>query len=98
MLGRRLGVIHIVGGGSQNELLNQMTADACGRSVKAGPVEATAMGNILVQAMALGRLKDLAAVRSVVRSSFDVKSYEPREDRGVEAAYARFSELAGQAP
>ncbi len=54
ILGRRVGVIHIVGGGCQNELLNQMTADACQRPVLAGPVEATAAGNILVQAMATG--------------------------------------------
>src|SRR6185503_11531341 len=70
VLGRKLKVIHIVGGGSQNELLNQMTADACGRSVIAGPIEATAIGNILVQAMAVGEVKSLADARSIIRRSF----------------------------
>src|SRR5205823_9101073 len=58
--GRTIDVIHIVGGGSQNELLNQMTADACGRTVIAGPVEGTSIGNILVQAMAVGEIKSLS--------------------------------------
>jgi len=77
MLGRRIEVIHIVGGGSQNELLNQMTADACNRPVVAGPIEATAIGNILVQAMATGDVKSLADARRIVRDSFPVKRYEP---------------------
>src|SRR3954469_2648319 len=59
VLGRRMNVIHIVGGGTQNELLTQMAADACGRTVIAGPVEATAIGNILVQAMAIGHVKSM---------------------------------------
>ena len=66
VLGRRINAIHIVGGGSQNELLNQMTADACEREVIAGPVEATAIGNILVQAMATGDIKSLADARAIV--------------------------------
>src|SRR5947208_12938305 len=60
ILGRRINTIHIVGGGTQNELLNQMTADACARTVVTGPVEATAIGNILVQAMATADVKSLA--------------------------------------
>ena len=79
VLGRKIGVIHIVGGGCQNELLNQMTADACNRPVVAGPIEATAIGNILVQAMATGDVKSLADARAIVRESFEVKRYEPRE-------------------
>src|SRR5438552_7146501 len=78
VLGRKIGVIHIVGGGVQNELLTQMTADACARPVVAGPVEATAIGNILVQAMATGDVKSLAHARGIVRDSFDVKHYKPR--------------------
>jgi len=55
LTGKRLDVIHVVGGGCQNALLCQLTADACNRPVLAGPVEATAVGNVLVQAMGLGR-------------------------------------------
>jgi len=88
--GRKIQVIHIVGGGCQNELLNQMTADACGLPVVAGPVEATAAGNILTQAMAVGTLKSLADIRAVVRRSFEVKRYEPREMRKWDGAYQRY--------
>src|SRR5207237_8692232 len=89
ILGRKLTTIHIVGGGGQNELLNQMTADACGRRVVAGPFEATAIGNILVQAMATGVVKSLADGRAIVRSSFDVKTYEPREPTKWQGRYER---------
>ena len=70
--------LHIIGGGSQNALLNQLTADALGVPVWAGPVEATAMGNILVQAMAAGEVADIAALREVVRSSVTPTVFEPR--------------------
>ena len=70
--------LHIIGGGSQNELLNQLTANALGVPVWAGPVEATAMGNILVQAMAAGEVADLAALRQVVRNSVTPKIFEPK--------------------
>ncbi len=94
VLGRELSVIHIVGGGVQNELLTQMTADACGRPVVAGPVEATAIGNILVQAMAVGEIKSLSEARAIVRSSFDVKRYEPRNVGAWDDAYERFTRIA----
>ena len=93
VLGRRIGTIHIVGGGSQNELLNQMTADACRRPVVAGPVEATAIGNLLVQAMAVREIASLVDARSVVQSSFEVKRYEPRDDRQWEEAYGRYRRI-----
>ncbi|MGB7160863.1 MAG: rhamnulokinase family protein [Tepidisphaeraceae bacterium] len=93
ILGRKLNTIHIVGGGTQNELLSQMTADACNRVVIAGPVEATAIGNILVQAMATGDVKSLADARAIVRQSFDVKRYEPRDTKRWDLAYARFRAL-----
>lgn len=70
--------LHIIGGGSQNELLNQLTADALGLPVWAGPVEATAMGNILVQAMAAGEIANLDALRDVVRHSVTPKIFEPK--------------------
>ncbi len=70
--------LHIIGGGSQNDLLNQFTADALGIPVWAGPVEATAMGNILVQAMAAGEVADLAEIRQIVRQSVSPKVFEVR--------------------
>src|SRR5262249_41058565 len=90
VLGRKIAVVHIVGGGVQNELLTQMTADACAKPVVAGPVEATAIGNILVQAMATGDIKSLADARAVVRASFDVKHYQPRDTASWDQAYQRF--------
>ena len=90
MLGRRLEVIHVVGGGSQNRLLCQFTADATGRPVVAGPIEATAIGNALVQAMALGHLASLTDVREVVRNSFELIVYEPGSVGEWDEAYSRF--------
>jgi rhamnulokinase len=72
-------VVHVIGGGSQNELLCQLTADACGLPVLAGPVEASALGNVLVQARTLGEpLPDLAAMRALVRATHELRRYEPR--------------------
>jgi rhamnulokinase len=97
--GTRVEVIHVVGGGSQNELLNQLTANACGRPVIAGPVEATALGNVLVQARSRGELSTLADIRdirNVVRASSDLKQYEPRDRELAEQAYERFATIAVQ--
>ena len=69
VLGKRVEVIHIVGGGSQNTLLCQFTADACGREVLAGPVEATAIGNVLLQMLARGQIGSLEDGRGLVRAS-----------------------------
>jgi rhamnulokinase len=91
--GRRLEVIHIVGGGSRNRVLNQFVADSTGRRVVAGPTEATAIGNILVQAMAAGAVKDLAEAREVVRNSFPLETVEPREEAGWGEAYGRYREV-----
>lgn len=79
LLGRRVGRIHVVGGGVQNRLLCQMIADATNRSVVAGPVEATAIGNLLVQLVAHDGAVDLRAMRSVVRDSFELSHFEPRD-------------------
>jgi rhamnulokinase len=92
--GQRLDPIHIIGGGSQNALLNQLTADATGRHVVAGPVEATAIGNLLVQAVALGQLGSLAEARAVVRRSFTPQAYAPRPAADWDAAYAQMQALA----
>jgi len=90
LLGKKLEVIHVVGGGSQNALLCQLTADACNRPVLAGPVEATAIGNVLVQALGLGLLATLAEAREVVRRSFEVRSVEPRDSAAWDEPYGRF--------
>jgi rhamnulokinase len=82
----RIDVIHVVGGGSRSELLNQLTADACQRPVVAGPIEATAMGNLLVQVRASGELKSLAEMREVVRRSTPVVTYEPKDGSAWEEA------------
>ncbi len=87
--------LHIVGGGSRNDLLNQYAADACGMPVIAGPVEATAVGNVLVQAISLGRLSGLEQAREVVRRSFQPKRYEPREAQRWTAAAERLHGLLG---
>ena len=92
--GTPVEVIHIVGGGSQNELLNQFTADACRRPVIAGPVEATALGNVLVQARTAGEVGSLADIRGVVRASYDLRRYEPTESRQWQEALERFRALA----
>ena len=93
--GRSLRTLHIVGGGTQNTLLNQIAADATGRLVKAGPVEATAAGNVLLQARAQGLLGSLADLRAVVRASFPITTYVPSPiERGRwDDAYARFRSL-----
>ena len=70
-------VVHVVGGGSRNRLLNQLTADACGRPVLAGPVEATALGNVLVQARAAGDVGSLTELRAVVAESFPGERFDP---------------------
>lgn len=87
----RLDTIHIVGGGTQNKLLSQLTADATQRQVITGPIEATATGNLLVQAMALGEIGSLDEAREVVRSSFDVQVFEPNPGtrQAWDDAYAR---------
>ncbi len=91
--GHRLEPIHIIGGGSQNRLLNQFTADATRRRVITGPIEATAIGNILMQAVGLGQLKLLSDARAVVRHSFNPEIYEPKDRSGWDDAYQRFLAL-----
>ena len=93
LVGRHLPQIHIFGGGSQNRLLNQLTADVTGRTVVAGPVEATAIGNILVQALALGLIHDISEGRQLVRRSFDLQIYEPQSRSGWDEAYTRYCRL-----
>jgi rhamnulokinase len=77
--GKPIRRLHIVGGGTQNKLLNQMTADAIDREVVAGPIEATALGNMVMQLVALGDLADLEAARRVIKASFPLETYQPRQ-------------------
>lgn len=93
LLGRKLGVIHIVGGGSRNQVLNQFVADATGRPVVAGPAEATALGNVLVQAIGSGELKGLDEARRLIARSFPLERFEPRPQADWNAAYERFCRL-----
>jgi rhamnulokinase len=94
ILGRRFDVVHIVGGGGKNTLLSQMTADATGRRVIVGPYEATAMGNALVQMMAIGAVADLPELRRIVARSTDLVTYEPADTAAWDAAYERYQGLA----
>ncbi len=80
LTGRHLGVIHIVGGGSRNRLLNQLTADVTGCRVIAGPAEATAAGNALTQAMGAGEINSLEELRAIVRHSFEVEEFRPQRE------------------
>jgi rhamnulokinase len=93
ILGRRLNVIHIIGGGCQNSLLCQLAADATGRRVVAGPVEATAIGNIMMQALTMGYVESIAEARELIRRSFDVVTYEPEATSGWDDAYDRYLEI-----
>ncbi|HEX7746773.1 MAG TPA: rhamnulokinase family protein [Micromonosporaceae bacterium] len=96
--GRPAALVHIVGGGSRNDLLNQLTADVTGLAVRTGPVEATAMGNILVQLVALGELKGLDDMREVVRRSDSGRFVEPRDPARWGEHYNRFRDLVAPVP
>lgn len=89
----RINTIHIVGGGAKNALLCQMTADACNRRVIAGPVEATAIGNLMMQAAAHGAFSSIAQAREAIRDSFAVDEYRPRSPDLWDEAYERFEKL-----
>ena len=91
--GKSLDQLHIVGGGTQNELLNQMTADATGCEVLAGPIEATGVGNVIVQMIAAGELSSLADARQLIANSFEPKRYEPNQTAQWNEAYGRMLEI-----
>jgi len=90
LVGGRIETVHVVGGGTQNRQLCQAGADACGRRVVAGPVEATATGNIMVQPVAAGEVGSIAEAREVIRRSFEVDQYEPQDTAAWDEAYERF--------
>ena len=93
LTGKKITRLHLVGGGTKSLLLNQYAANGIGRTVFAGPVEATACGNILIQALAMGQLKSLAELRKVVAESFPVLEYQPQNSADWNRAFARFGEL-----
>lgn len=92
--GSRMETIHVVGGGTRNRQLCQAAADACGRRVLAGPVEATATGNLMMQAVAAGDVGSIAEAREVIRNSFEVEEYQPRNTAAWDEAYERFLAVA----
>jgi rhamnulokinase len=93
--GRSIETIHVIGGGARNAVLCQITADVLGRRVLAGPVEATALGNVLVQARAAGELASLTDMRAVAAASAQLATYEPRDDAAGDETYARFLRATG---
>ncbi len=92
-VGKRFETIHIIGGGTQNRLLNQLAADATGRKVITGPIEATAIGNILLQALAQKDISSVEELRSIVKNSFETHEYQPRPSTQWETAYKAFTQL-----
>jgi rhamnulokinase len=96
--GKRLDPIHIIGGGTKNRLLNQLTADCTGRMVVTGPVEATAIGNVLMQAIGLGQLASLSQARALVRASFEVEEYQPERHDNWDEAYSKLLQLLNDKP
>jgi rhamnulokinase len=96
LTGETVEVIHIVGGGSQNKVLSQFAADVCQRPVVTGPVEATALGNLLTQVRASGELSSLTGMREVIRASSDVQRYEPGSSSAWSEAAGRLATCAGR--
>jgi len=88
--GRKHNTINIIGGGCRNVILSQYTADATGKTVYAGPAEATSAGNILVQLMAMGELKNIEEARELSKRSFDIKTYLPEDTGAWDAAYEKY--------
>jgi sugar (pentulose or hexulose) kinase len=93
LTGSNIDTIHIVGGGTQNRLLCQMAADACNCRVLAGPVEATAIGNVMMQVVASGEVSSIEQAREIIGSSFAVEECSPQQTQRWDEAYARFEKL-----
>ena len=98
LTGKNLEILHVVGGGCRNSLLNQYTADACGIPVFAGPVESTAIGNVLIQAIAAGQLASIEQGRALVARSFPVREFLPADTGIWDEAYDRFEKLSTAQP
>lgn len=93
LTGKAFGGIHVVGGGTKDPLLCRMTAAACNVEVMAGPIEATALGNIAVQLMTLGEISDITEARAIIKNSFDIKSYMPEDTSAWDSAYESFKKI-----
>lgn len=87
---KKIHTIHVVGGGIQDKLLCELTANATGRRVMAGPVEATAIGNLIIQAQALGKIKDQKHGRNIIKNSFEMEEYMPLNASEWDANYAKY--------
>ena len=94
LLGRKFSAASLIGGGARDRVLCQFTANALGLPVHAGPVEASSAGNILVQMLADGAIANIAQGRDIIRESFDLSTYLPRNEATWEAQYHRFLALA----
>lgn len=90
---RPIETLHVIGGGSRNELLNRFTANATGIPVVAGPSEATAIGNVMVQAMAAGQASDMAGMRRLIHRSVPLKTYQPQDTESWDIAYIHFKNI-----
>jgi sugar (pentulose or hexulose) kinase len=91
--GSRIETIHMIGGGTQNKQLCQATADATHRHVLAGPIEATAAGNLIIQAMSAGEIGSLPEARELIARSFPLAEYRPHRPEKWDAAYSKFTAL-----
>ena len=91
--GNKYNVVNIVGGGIKDKMICQFTANATKRTVNAGPVEATSIGNIIVQGIAMGAIKDLNEGRKIVRNSFDIAEYQPQDSEAWDAAYDKWKNI-----
>ena len=88
-----IDVLHIIGGGSKNEYLDQFTANSCGVTVLAGPQEGTAIGNIMLQAKAAGLVGDIWEMRRIIADSLELKRFEPQDKDVWDAAYEKYLEV-----
>ncbi|MBW7939024.1 MAG: rhamnulokinase, partial [Candidatus Omnitrophica bacterium] len=93
LIGRKIEVLHIVGGGGKNRFLNQVVADVLGIPVVVGPTEATAIGNIITQAVAMNEVGGLWEGRQIIGQSFEIERYVPTDTSGWSSAFQRFQEM-----
>jgi len=93
LFSRPIDTLHVIGGGSRNDLLNQWTANAVGIPVVAGPSEATAIGNIMLQAISAGKAQDVPSMRKLVAASIPLKTFQPQDDAVWSEAYAQFKRI-----
>ena len=94
--GNKYNVINIVGGGIKDKMICQFTANATKRTVSAGPVEATSIGNVIVQGIGTGAIKDLNEGRKIVKNSFDIAVYEPQDSGEWDAAYEQWKKIVSK--